>query len=158
MRASNFEALAALKLAAGEHKLSCEAFLAVAELIQLLSDGAAGWQDAMTSKCHWPLRIADCFGVLGFVPACFTVERKHKLVKRYATWQQNTTNFEYACMKVVLADDLHKLTAPMVFAQEPALVAPVSPAKSIGWAFVLLGKTFYTSTRAKLAKWISQQR
>ena len=38
-----------------------------------------------------------------------------------------------------LADDLHKLTALMVFVQGPALVAPVSPAKSIGWVFVLLG-------------------
>ena len=132
------------QLTAGEHRLACEAFLAVAELVQLLSDVqqwhvtdralllvAADWQDAMIPKCHWPLHTADCFGLRGYVPACFTVERKHKLVKTYATWQQNTTNFEYACMKVVLADDLHKLTAPMAFAQGPALVAPVSPAKSM---------------------------
>lgn len=128
MRASNFEALAALKLAAGEHKLSCEAFLAVAELIQLLSDGAAGWQDAMTSKCHWPLRIADCFGVLGFVPACFTVERKRNLVKKYSTCIQNATSFELSCVKEILAEDARKLSEPHVFLQGLALTAPASPA------------------------------
>ena len=166
------------QLTAGEHGLACEAFLAVAGLIQLLSDGqqwhvtgrallltaaerilqgmvAAGWQDAMIPKCHWPLHIADCFGLLGYVPACFTVERKHKLVKRYATWQQNTTNFEYVCMKEVLADDLHKLTAPMVFVQGPALVAPVSPANSmrsfLAACLSCLETEVQTSMAAKLA-------
>jgi hypothetical protein len=49
----------------------------------------ADWQDVFHSKFHWLTRMPREMVLMGgFLPSCFTQERKHKTTKKYATVMQ----------------------------------------------------------------------
>lgn len=124
----------------------CDAFLAmcdVVELLQLVAMGIvspalllaavesaldlfvkANWKQYMIKKFHWLLHLADKLREYGFLPACWSLERKHRLPKRYAKGILNIRDYEYSMLKQVLCQEIFDLSLPGVFDTEPALKTP----------------------------------
>ena len=50
----------------------------------------AGWEHNMIKKFHWLLHMPDSLERFGHLPACWTLERKHRMVSRYASTVRNT--------------------------------------------------------------------
>ena len=88
----------------------------------------AGWKQYMIKKFHWLLHLADKLRPkpegLGCLPACWSVERKHRLPKRYAKGIANTRDYEHSMLKQVLCQEIFDLSLPGVFDTEPALKTP----------------------------------
>ena len=55
---------------------------------------AAGWQSEMVPKHHWMLHYGDALRKFQMLPACWSMERKRKLVRRFADPIQNTSKYE----------------------------------------------------------------
>jgi hypothetical protein len=124
----------------------CKAFLAMADVVDVLHSVAigcvtpelllssvetalsffvaAGWSTFMIKKFHWLLHMSDHFSRYGMLPACWTLERKHKLINRYANPVCNTLTFEQSILEEVLSHDLAVLRAPGIFDLSVGLVLP----------------------------------
>ena len=131
----------------GGHELPCQAFLDMCTVVDLLQAAqktvpvdpqdllqaveralaavhAAGWQANVVKKFHWLLHFGDTLRRLGTLPACWVLERKHRLVTRYATPVQNTRNFERSGLEEAIAHDLAALRATGLFAGRCQLARP----------------------------------
>ena len=128
---------------AGLCVLECTAYLAMADLLDLLvaipheivtpdmlqaaackflkSCIDANWADHMHSKHHWLIHFAghlqkfyDC-GLGNMLPNCFVNERKHKLARRYGGDISNTRSFERSVCEELLCHDIATLAKPNIF-------------------------------------------
>lgn len=129
----------------GKYNDQCLAFLAMAEVIFILSEGQmwglaskelllgsveqslalaakCGWH--LTPKFHWPLHMSDQLGRWGKLPSCFTCERKNKVVKKFATAIHNTVSFEQSLFQEIVAEELAKLKNNELFLPGPHLLNP----------------------------------
>ena len=70
---------------------------------------SAHWQGSMHAKFHWLLHFPGHLAKWGFMVQCFTHERKHKTVKRFANDFYNTRSFEESLLREVLGQELHGL-------------------------------------------------
>ena len=70
---------------------------------------AANWQSSMHAKFHWLLHFAGHLAKWRFMVQCFTHERKHKTIKKFASDFYNTRSFEDGMLREVLAQELHDL-------------------------------------------------
>lgn len=124
----------------------CKAFLAMADVVDLLQSIAVGvvepqqllqaveaalacfiaadWGQYMIKKFHWLLHLPDHLRRFKMLPACWCLERKHKLVNRYANPQYNTISFERSILLEVLSHDLAVLKQPGLFDVSVGLVTP----------------------------------
>ncbi|CAE7259090.1 unnamed protein product [Symbiodinium sp. CCMP2592] len=124
----------------GQCMPACEAFLLMAEVVDMLHGAQrtqpisrvqllhaveqalvgcvqAGWEHNMIKKFHWLLHMPDTLERFGQLPACWTLERKHRMVSRYASTVRNTQKYEQSLLEETLAHDLAVLRAPGLFAQ-----------------------------------------
>ena len=86
---------------------------------------AAGWKNWMGPKWHWLIHVRRHLHRWGCLLSCFTHERKHKLVKRYATAIENTIVYEKSILSETLSHTLAQLARPGVFLTSAHLVDPV---------------------------------
>ena len=63
---------------------------------------AAQWQDRMHSKFHWLLHFGSHLEKWGFMVQCYTHERKHRTIKRFAEDIQKTSAYEQGLLREVL--------------------------------------------------------
>ena len=107
---------------------ACKAFLHMAEVVDLLHGAQkthpiskahlfraveealatcvqAGWEQNMIKKIHWLLHMPDTLERLGHLPACWTLERKHRMVSRYVSAVRNTQHYEQSLLEETLAHD-----------------------------------------------------
>ena len=70
----------------------------------------AGWQSIFHSKFHWLTHMPREMAIMGgFLPSCFTQERKHKTVKKYATSIQNLKHYNRSILEEIAVQDLYDL-------------------------------------------------
>ena len=119
---------------------ACEAFLLMAAVVDMLHGAQrtqpitrtqllravesalaacvrAGWEHNMIKKFHWLLHMPDSMERFGHLPACWTLERKHRMVSRYASTVRNTQKYEQSLLEETLAHDLAVLREEGLFAQ-----------------------------------------
>lgn len=121
----------------------CQAFLAVANLLELLQSIPHGrctpallrqavssiqeafqlcnWTQFCHPKFHWMIHLPQHLARFKCLPSCWVHGRKHRITKRYATEIQNTTRFERSCLIQVVGHDLALLLDPDYFSMQPRL-------------------------------------
>jgi len=82
------------------------------------------WSAWMHSKFHWMLHLPMHLQKFGMLPSCWVHERKHKVVKRYATGIHNTINYEGSIATEVLQHNLAYCSADSAFNFNIALTNP----------------------------------
>lgn len=123
----------------------CKAFVALADVVDLLRVTSlglagptqlratialflnscldAGWQDWMHPKFHWLVHLPSQLARFKALPTCWVHERKHRMVKRYATEICNTVAYEKSILGEVICHHLSELSKPDVF-DSKGLVKP----------------------------------
>lgn len=131
----------------------CEAFLCMAKVVELLNTGqnwglttpallleaveaaletsSQVWPHLMSKKFHWLLHLPAELQRFGMLPACFSTERKHKLITKYAAPIKNTRVFELSLLQEVLSEEMEHLKATGLFHNGPRLVAPHQCSKKL---------------------------
>ena len=115
---------------------ACEAFFATATVIDIIHQGghhglatpAALLQAiekaiqtcpfrccSLNQKWHWLLHLPDTLGRFQTLPSCFTCERKHKVISRFATPMVATKSFDKALLSQVLCQEISTLQEPDLF-------------------------------------------
>ena len=74
-----------------------------------------GWDEYFIKKFHWLLHMPDHLRRFGFIPWCFTLERKHRLVKRFARSTIKAMQLSRSTYRDVINHELAKLRDPDVF-------------------------------------------
>ncbi|CAE7241576.1 unnamed protein product [Symbiodinium sp. CCMP2592] len=77
---------------------------------------AAEWQDRMHSKFHWLLHFGSHLEKWGFMVQCYTHERKHRTIKRFAEDIKKTSAYEQGLLREVLGQELYCLARADCFA------------------------------------------
>lgn len=80
----------------------------VEQALQLCVD--AGWSDRLIPKFHWSLHYEDQLQRFRAAPSCWTMERKHKHVRRYGSGIANTSTYEKTILQEVTCDHVTHLT------------------------------------------------
>ena len=91
----------------------------------------AGRSDCMHSKFHWLLHFGDHLSKWRHLPQCFTHERKHRMIKRYADDIHNTRTFERGLLRQVLAHELHEHCNAHPLTPAVSLVQPRTAPKAV---------------------------
>jgi len=137
-------------LPAGRAETQCKAFLALADVLDLLSMVplglvspfmlrqavksllelclAAGWRLFLHPKFHWLVHLPRHLEQFGCLPTCWVHERKHRMVKRYASDICNTTVYEKSILGQVTSHHLSALGAPSTFSTKIGLIEPTRAA------------------------------
>ncbi len=135
-------------LKAGRCMAECKAFLALADVVDLLSAVPlgivtadtlrlaikgfldccilAGWRRLMHPKFHWLVHLPRHLQHFKCLPTCWVHERKHRMVKRYATDIYNTRTFEGSVLAQVHAHHIAALTCSTTFDTSVGLISAVS--------------------------------
>ena len=139
-------------------KKQCDAFLALASVVELVVAASSGstqpaqllkavesflelfasaWGVCwMTPKCHWLLHLPGQLeklrkkGIMGFLN-CFCLERKHRIPKRYATDLENHRKNSQALLMEVTSHHLGQLDRAGVLCFEVGLVEGKTPSTAI---------------------------
>ena len=85
---------------------------------------AAWGYDAMTPKCHWALHLPRELARFGTLLSCFVHERKHKLIRRYATPIANAKTFEHSVLSEITGHHIAALNARGALNFDVGLVSP----------------------------------
>ena len=91
----------------------------------------AGWEDYFIKKFHWLLHLPSHLARFEFIPWCFTLERKHRLVKRFATAQRKTMTMAKSTYRDVINHELAQLRNSDVFKTGYFLVEKAKPSKDM---------------------------
>jgi len=51
---------------------------------------AAGWEAYMKPKFHWAMHYSSAYATHGMLPACWSLERKHKSIRKWGKHVQYT--------------------------------------------------------------------
>ena len=76
---------------------------------------ACGWQTHCHPKFHWILHMPKHLARWGMLPNTWVHERKHKVAKRYGSWQHNTTQYEKSILLERLGHCLAELKEENIF-------------------------------------------
>lgn len=68
-----------------------------------------GWGPEMRPKMHWPLHWPHCLKRFGILPSCWSLERKHKVVRRQGSLCFNIEHYEMSVLREVLCDQVAAL-------------------------------------------------
>ena len=85
---------------------------------------SAGYENIMVPKFHWALHYEDAMQRYQGLPSCWSLERKHKIARRYGTGLYNTTCYEDTLLKEVTADHLSVLKESATYQPGAHLLAP----------------------------------
>ena len=124
----------------------CNAFLRMADVIDLFacvsfgiidpedlgvrmtafSDSciAAGWREFLHPKFHWLVHMRGHFVKFGWLPSCWTLERKHKVPKSFAVDAKNTKIFDKTVLNETLCQQIAEMSSEDMFDAEEGLDAP----------------------------------
>ena len=75
-------------------------------------------------KFHWLVHLPRHLARWGQLPTCWVHERKHRVVKRYASDICNTRAFERSILGEITAHQLEALKLPMTFSETIGLLDP----------------------------------
>ena len=75
-------------------------------------------------KHHWMLHFSTALQRWNFLPSCWALERKHKVVARYATAATNLLSYEKGILEETLSHDLSCLHSTTNFLPGMRLVQP----------------------------------
>jgi hypothetical protein len=75
----------------------------------LASIVTCGWGPDMRPKMHWPLHWPHCLKRFGLLPSCWSLERKHKVVRRQGSLCFNMEHYEMSVLREVLCDQVSAL-------------------------------------------------
>ena len=89
----------------------------------------AGWQHRFIKKIHWILHLANHLLKWGTIPTCFSLERKHRLVKRFAKAVLNTENYAKTIYRETINHELARLRQPDIFKSGVFLVDKHNPSQ-----------------------------
>ena len=146
---------------AGTCSLECAAYVALADLIDCLKsathhgtkfisantldrsaeafldayDAAWGMQYS-TPKFHWTLHFGDCLRRNGFLISCWTLERKHKVPKRYGSEIRNLSMYDKGLLQEVTCHHMGQLSDPNTFAFDTTGLVQPRSASPMVLAFV----------------------
>lgn len=161
------ECTAFLKLAAVIDVLVAIPFgIVSAELLRehvqafLVACEAAGWRNAMHPKFHWLVHLPRHLHRFHCLPTCWVHERKHRMVKRYASDVCNTRVYERTVLGEVCAHHLASLAEPSTFDFKVGLIGGrPCPAKMIEMLSSALeltvhGLEFTTAVNARVSEHI----
>ena len=76
----------------------------VTQFLQLVD--ATGWREWCHPKFHWLVHLATHLNKFGFIPTCWTWERKHRCAKRYAEDIHNTGSFDHSVLAEITCHHL----------------------------------------------------
>ena len=71
--------------------------------------------ELVASNANWLLHLPDTLGRFQTLPSCFTCERKHKTISRFATPMVTTKSFEKALLSQVLCQEICTLQETDLF-------------------------------------------
>ena len=91
----------------------------------------AGWDGCMRPKFHWALHFEGAMQMYSGLPSCWSLERKHKVARRYGSGLFNTTCYEDTLLKELTCDHLKHLKEESVYKSEAHLVAPHPLSKKV---------------------------
>ena len=121
----------------------------------------ANWSDQLHAKHHWLIHLPSHYRRVGFLPSCFVLERKHRMIKRYAQDIRNAGKkvggYEKSVLTEVLCHTLAVLPATDAFNPSVRLVNKGQMPKALFNVLSsalgnFIDKTFcYSCTAAKLA-------
>ena len=137
----------------GIHKEECQSFLEMAtvlDMLQAIQYGVvtpvqlqlgvekalhtfklAGHEGEMLRKHHWMLHLASHLKTWGFLPNCWSLERKHKLVTRFATNMKKLTTFSLSLLEESLCQDLHDIKTSEHFVEGVHLLKKHAPSAKL---------------------------
>ena len=87
--------------------------------------------DEMTPKVHWLLHYHREFYTHGTLFSCFTMERKHKIVRQYANQIRNTMKFELSALSEVICEHLAALDSMDTFESSIGLIQAHRASKAV---------------------------
>ena len=90
----------------------------------------AGWHSFHKKKFHWLLHFSDHLRKLGFLPNCFSTERKNKNLKQVAHLVKNTNTYHRSVLEEILCCELAELKKPGLFDLGLALLSAHAISKS----------------------------
>ena len=92
----------------------------------------AGWSDEFKPKMHWTLHFSEGLRRHKQLPACWSMERKHKDIRKYGNVLFNTSQWEASLMKPVIAEHIFALGEESdLFTRENCLSNPKNPTKKM---------------------------
>ncbi|CAE7259597.1 unnamed protein product [Symbiodinium sp. CCMP2592] len=91
----------------------------------------AGNEAAMVRKHHWMLHLSTQLEAMGFLPNCWPLERKHKVVTMYATNMMKIPVFSQSLLEEVLAHDIHAVQTSDSFEESAHLVQKRHPSAQL---------------------------
>ena len=140
-------AAAVAKRLAGMNFAACDALVALNDLVEALvavnrgladagrvrtcvatmltSCEHAQWQDYFIPKFHWTVHFAPSVEKFGLALTCWVHERKHKMVKRYASDICNTSVYSKSVLSEILSHQHHSVAQADAFDLTIGLIAPV---------------------------------
>ena len=114
-------------------------------------------EDAMIVKFHWLLHFPMFLKRHGSLPNCFCLERKHKVVKKFADNLKPRVDGSATVLRDVTAAHLHSITEADHFCTEPGLMQPTKncePNLRERLAVHFVGAaSFSTSLSARINEW-----
>ena len=69
----------------------------------------AGWSQEFKPKMHWVLHFSDSLKKHGQLTACWSMERRHKTIRKHGSLLCNTAHWETSLTKAVIAEHFHLL-------------------------------------------------
>lgn len=69
----------------------------------------AGWSEEFKPKMHWVLHFSDALQRHKQLIACWSMERRHKTIRKHGTLLCNTSHWETSLTKAVIAEHMHLL-------------------------------------------------
>jgi hypothetical protein len=89
---------------------------------------ACGWGEHAHAKFHWLLHMPEHLDKWEFALTCFVTERKHRLVKRFAAFIQNTRTYQQSVLREVTAAHITSMRERGAFTFSVGLVDAVHAA------------------------------
>ena len=114
----------------------------------------AGFRDSVIPKFHWAVHFATHLERFGKCLTCWTHERKHRWVKRYASDIANTTSYSTSVLTEVVSHQLYDMSQDGAFDATVGLVEPTKAPPQLA-EFIRLGFNnphcdVYTSAHARV--------
>ena len=128
----------------GKCMAECKAFLASADLVDMLSAVplgivtpemlkaavsafleacvSAGWTQHTHPKFHWCIHLPQHLATVGMLVTCWVHERKHRCLKRYLDDMHNTRVLDRSIVSEVVCHHLHQLRQPDTLLLSPGLI------------------------------------
>ena len=91
---------------------------------------AAGHEDSMRRKHHWLLHLPSHLGRWQFLPNCWPLERKRKLITKYATNMKRLASYDQSLIEECLSQDFHNMKSGHHFSTGDQLLKKHAPTKS----------------------------